>query len=1099
MQTTLFDAEGTITVPDQVAVEGKISGNEVRCLARLHQKLDCRVTPFQQRNLSGYVATPKEGEPFLVLAKKSAASTPFTSSIVVENAASAADILDGNRKGKMSWQRPGPVSPAKEERANAEARCAIIVNSWVDQFSFVQEDRNDRTKGLRQPQIGALYATLAHWSTSDAPATIVMPTGTGKTETMLALLVCARLPRLMVVVPNTALRDQIFEKFVTLGKLAECGCVPDTVRLPAVLKLEHRPSTPEEVDDLFSRANVIVANMQVAGQCAPKVHERMADLCSHLFIDEAHHIAAKTWSEFKRAFAAKPIVQFTATPFRTDGKRVDGKFIYSYPLTRAQDEGYFRPVSLLPVEEFDPDQADGAIARRAGRQLSEDLTAGFDHLLMARAESTKRAEIILGIYQKHFPHLKPVLIHSKMEKGERSARLQALKDRESRILVCVDMFGEGFDFPQLKIAALHDQHKSLAITLQFIGRFTRDTPENVSNAHVVANIVDEAIADGLRNLYAEDADWNFLLKMFSEAATDKARKRQEILEGFTASLDGIPLQTLFPRMSAVVYRTNCKQWTPLRVEDVLGATLHTGPVLNPAQNLAVYITRDAEEVKWGSVRQLQNVTWNLHVLHWDEEQKLLFINSSSKDFHERVAKEVGGTDQRLAGQDVFRALGGIKRLVLTNLGLSHAFGKNIRYTKFMGADIAEGLTETQKLNRKMSDVFGLGYEADEKTTVGCSFKGRLWSYQKAYDLSEWIDWCRQVGAKLLDPQINMDAILGNLIKARKITERPPLVPIMIMWPEGFDDQPEEAVTIQLGGVETTLIESEIVPSEYSDTGPLRFLVSTEAGGAEFEINLSDDTAIYAQVAGPPAQVTVRGKTRPMAEAFALDPPIVHFANGDFLVMNELFEIPKGAARIAFKEIETWDWTKVNLKRESQGQGKFADSIQRRVLDEALGGYFGPSDIVFDGDGNGEVADVVTLHRDGAKLTANLIHCKFSASEKAGARIGDMYEVCGQAQKCVHWREEPKKMLQHLLSQEKRRTAKGQNSRFEKGQRRDLQILINEARTLTFDYRIWLVQPGVDITRLSPAFTDVLGATEAFLRETYSMPLTAILNSVPLEE
>ncbi len=43
-------------------------------------------------------------------------------------------------------------------------------------------------------------------------------------------------------------------------------------------------------------------------------------------------------------------------------------------------------------------------------------------------------------------------------------------------------------------------------------------------------------------------------------------------------------------------------------------------------------------------------------------------------------------------------MGGIKRLVLNNLGLSHAFGKNIRYTMFMGADIAEGLSESSKQN-----------------------------------------------------------------------------------------------------------------------------------------------------------------------------------------------------------------------------------------------------------------------------------------------------------------------------------------------------------------------------------------------------------------
>ena len=40
-------------------------------------------------------------------------------------------------------------------------------------------------------------------------------------------------------------------------------------------------------------------------------------------------------------------------------------------------------------------------------------------------------------------------------------------------MVCVDMLGEGFDLPALKVAAIHDPHKSLGVTLQFVGRFAR--------------------------------------------------------------------------------------------------------------------------------------------------------------------------------------------------------------------------------------------------------------------------------------------------------------------------------------------------------------------------------------------------------------------------------------------------------------------------------------------------------------------------------------------------------------------------------------------------------------------------------------------------
>jgi superfamily II DNA or RNA helicase len=235
-----------------------------------------------------------------------------------------------------------------------------------------------------------------------------MPTGTGKTETMLALLVCVQLDRLIVVVPTNALRDQVSEKFLTLGVLERCGCIPPDTELPVVASLLHRPQTPQEVDDLFLRANVIVSTMQVVGQCTPEVQHRMAELCSHLFIDEAHHIAARTWKAFKQQFETKPVVQFTATPFRTDGKRVDGKFIYTYPLAKAQAEGYFRRINFVPIAEFDAEQSDQRIAEKALERLRADLEQGHDHVLMARVDTIDRADTVLGLYQAHAAEYNPV-------------------------------------------------------------------------------------------------------------------------------------------------------------------------------------------------------------------------------------------------------------------------------------------------------------------------------------------------------------------------------------------------------------------------------------------------------------------------------------------------------------------------------------------------------------------------------------------------------------------------------------------------------------------------------------------------------------------
>jgi hypothetical protein len=52
--------------------------------------------------------------------------------------------------------------------------------------------------GLRPPQVGSLHALAAHWTVDQSSALIVLPTGTGKTEVMIASLLMRRSKRLLV-------------------------------------------------------------------------------------------------------------------------------------------------------------------------------------------------------------------------------------------------------------------------------------------------------------------------------------------------------------------------------------------------------------------------------------------------------------------------------------------------------------------------------------------------------------------------------------------------------------------------------------------------------------------------------------------------------------------------------------------------------------------------------------------------------------------------------------------------------------------------------------------------------------------------------------
>ena len=138
----------------------------------------------------------------------------------------------------------------------------------------------------------------------------------------------------------------------------------------------------------------IVTTSSIAGQCKPVVHPDGPPL-PHLFIDEAHHAEAPTWSAFKERFKSRRVVQFTATPFREDGKPLDGDIIFRYPLKKAQQEGYFKSIRFRPVVEFNRKRSDAAVARKAIEQLREDAAKG--HILMARVDSVARAEEVFAL------------------------------------------------------------------------------------------------------------------------------------------------------------------------------------------------------------------------------------------------------------------------------------------------------------------------------------------------------------------------------------------------------------------------------------------------------------------------------------------------------------------------------------------------------------------------------------------------------------------------------------------------------------------------------------------------------------------------------
>jgi hypothetical protein len=98
------------------------------------------------------------------------------------------------------------------------------------------------------------------------------------------------------------------------------------------------------------------------------------------------HVTASTWKNVWDRFTAKKILQLTATPFRRDEQKVDGKIIFNFKLGDAQEAGYYCSINLRTVEEFgDQEARDLKIATEAVAVLRSDRNDHTrDHLLMAR-------------------------------------------------------------------------------------------------------------------------------------------------------------------------------------------------------------------------------------------------------------------------------------------------------------------------------------------------------------------------------------------------------------------------------------------------------------------------------------------------------------------------------------------------------------------------------------------------------------------------------------------------------------------------------------------------------------------------------------------
>lgn len=942
--------------------------------------------------------------------------------------------------------------------------------------------------GLRQAQVGAISAVVSHFTLHGTPALVVMPTGSGKTIVLQTGAYLLRPNRVLVVTPSVLVRGQLAEQFRTLQTMRSLGVIGKDVPPPVVHEVTGRIRSADEWEAL-NEADVVVATPQSISPALADVAEPPEGLFDLLLIDEAHHSPAKTWQAVQNSFPKARQILTTATPFRLDSREIRGKVVYNYPLRNAFNDGIFGRVEFLPVDPGD-DNHDVCLAKAAEAALGKDRAAGYSHLLMVRTDSKKRGRDLKDIYAQH-TGLRLQLVDSDHSLSHVKGVIGKLKNGQLDGVICVDMMGEGFDLPNLKIAAIHSPHKSLAVTLQFIGRFARTNAPDIGTARFLA--IPSEISGDTQALYKEDAVWQDIITGLAEQRIAAEVHTREVIGRFAApkiitpDVENVSLYSLTPSRHVKVYRAgrgfdiNAEVTLPPGYEILLQKS-------NPDDRTIVLITRQSEMPRWTKLEQFARQEYDLFVIYYDEPSGLLFINASARteDLYQHVAKSFCAAPRKLPLYQLDRVLADLNDAEFFNIGMRNSVlnDNTESYRIITGASAQSAIQPTDGEGFHRGHVFGRATVDNEVITIGYSSSSRIWSGASS-SIPGLIDWCKWLAERLArNATVRTNTALDYLRVGTELKNLPQNV-ISADWHEDEYVHPRRVdYTDATGNTVTCLtIDMDLTIDRSNATEhSIRVVVShgSAAWHLDFSLRNNDYFADVTGDAGSPAAVEHGGRAVPLAPHINDYPLSFYLADMSRFCMSELFPFNEAAAKeLDLECVECIDWDAGNVDIQVEyGTPDPKLSLHDYLKQQLVGS---DAEAVFYDHTNGEIADFITFSEENGELVIRLYHCKPSKEAQPGHRVEDLYEVIGQVVKCTGRFKNHRRLLEHM----RRRAAKTVLPKYEKGDEAVLGGLLERTRAMKTSYEIVVVQPGLSKRRLPEELKRIIGSASEYVVRTRS--------------
>lgn len=954
------------------------------------------------------------------------------------------------------------------------------INYFSDLYDELRFPIADENKvGLRNAQIGAIHAVASHATLNlRDSAVIVMPTGSGKTTVVMMAPYLLKKSKVLIVTPSSMVRSQIASDYASLKTLKNIGVFSKNIKTPIVYEAKHLYCDSD--DKKILNANVVVATHQVASSIS---EEEIREKFDYIIIDEAHHVPAATWQRILKNMETTPSLLVTATPFRLDKKEIKGKIIYNYPLSRAYKDGIFGRIMFNPIDEG-PDK-DIRIALEAQRVLFNDRENGYEHSLMVRTNTKGKAKELEKIYQDNTT-LKLKRIDSTMSATTIGCTIKLLKEKELDGVICVDMLGEGFDFPNLKVAAIHEPHKSLASTLQFIGRFARTNGEKIDVAKFIA-MNDDNLKIENRKLYSSDSAWQEMIIDMSEEKIEGDLEDNESLSCFTKPKiqdDLILLNNIRPNCHAKVYKIlNFNMHGSFPENLKVGDNIYR----NEEINTVIGISKTYSTPLWLEGDSLLNNEFGLYIVHYQPDTNLLFIYSQYKSevVYEAIAESFAEQYDKIPRYMMNRVLAEFSDYEFFNTGMQNRYSESGEsYRIYAGANTAVSIDETTGKMLSAGHAFCKVKKDDLESTIGYSSGSKFWS-SSYLNIPRYIKWCDLFGEKIANNKL--------IVKTNTNYDKLPI-------PDSIFEYEDEILFCFLDR-KAFISPCSIICKSNLDKKALITDISLRVNRVEkneitFEVLLFDVSEILT--------CDIEGRYKTLEEKFICKNGQEEYSLAEYFSSNPISfkaaddtvycgaEILKGNLEVETYNKENiytvkWEAINVDISLECGSTDNGQISIQeglKKYLEEAS--KF--SHIIFD-HGTGEIADFITFEELDNFINVEMYHCKAMKGKKYNSAVNDVYEVAQQAIKSTIWVSSKGILLEKINN----RKWSSKADKFVKGNYKTLKKILESSKLLRV--KVYIVQPAISKSAQIPeTLGTILSAATSFIKRTGKVQELLILGS-----